>query len=184
MNNFLKGSLFFITGAAIASFITYKVVDKKYKKIADEEIASVREMYKRKIKKVELDKDEEVKNETVNAVKNNPYSSFVTNLGYSNNKEEEKEDMVYDRNIEVIPPEDFGEYGYKTESLTYYADKVLTFDNDELVSDVAEYIGSNALNTFGEYEDDSVFVRNHDMKTDFEILLDSRRYSDVVETDD
>ena len=81
---------------------------------------------------------------------------------------------------EVIPPEDFGEFGYKCESLTYYSDKVLTFDNDEIITDIDKYVGSDSLNTFGEYEDDSVFVRNHGMKTDFEILLDSRRYSDVV----
>lgn len=193
-NNILRGSLFFISGAAIASFITYKIVEKKFKKIADEEIASVKEMYERKIKKAEIDTTKyEVNAETIKTaveeVKNinvdiNPYGSLVTDLGYSNNKKEEKEDMTVDNDITVIPPEDFGEYGYKCESLTYYQDKVLTFDNDEKITDVNKYVGPDALNTFGEYEDDSVFVRNHGLKTDFEILLDSRRYSEVVGTDD
>ena len=191
-NNILRGSLFFISGAAIASFITYKIVEKRFKNIADEEIASVKEMYERKIKKVELDKNDEVKTTEVSTTtlelkpetKVNPYSSLVNDLGYSNIKKEEKEEMAVDNDIVVIPPEDFGEYGYKCESLTYYKDNVLTFDTDEKITDINKYVGPDALNTFGEYEDDSVFVRNHGLKTDFEILLDSRRYSEVVGTDD
>lgn len=188
MSSTASKALFFILGAASASFITYKVVEKKFKDIADEEIASVKEMYERKMKKVELDKTEEVKQEikknddTINVIKNNPYSSLVTDLGYSNNKKEEEE--VTDNNdIQVIPPEDFGEYDYKTVSLTYYADNVLAYENDEKITDFNKIVGSDALNTFGEYEDDSVFVRNHDMKTDYEILKDTRKYSDVVGTD-
>ena len=187
MNNFLSGSLFFLSGAAVASFITYKLVEKKFKNLADEEIESVREVYERKLKKLNPDKNEEseVKKDevAVNVAKTNPYSSLVNNLGYSNNKKEEKEDMDY--NIEVIPPEDFGEYGYKCESLTYYKkDAVLTLDDDTKIHNVESYVGPDALNTFGEYEDDSVFVRNHEMKTDFEILLDNRGYSEVVGSDD
>ena len=192
MNNLVRDSLFFISGAAIASFVTYKIVEKKFKNIADEEIASVKEMCERKLKKAELDKNDEVKTTEVSTTtlewkhdKNiNPYSSLVNDLGYSNNKKEEKEEMAVDYNIEVIPPEDFNEYGYKSETLTYYKDKVLTFDTDEKITDINKYVGPDALNTFGEYEDDSVFVRNHDLKTDFEILLDNRRYSEVVGTDD
>lgn len=191
-NNILRGSLFFVSGAAIASFITYKIVEKKFKNIADEEIASVKEMYERKLKKVEfeyseLDKQVKVKTTTLELKpeqKVNPYSSLVNDLGYSNDKKEEKEEMAVDNNIEVIPPEDFNEYGYKCESLTYYADNVLTFDTDEKITDINKYVGPDALNTFGEYEDDSVFVRNHGLKTDFEILKDNRRYSEVVGTDD
>ena len=191
MNNLVRGSLFFISGAAIASFITYKVVEKKFKDIADEEIESVKTMYERKLEKAKTKQNEEnvVEEKTETAEDNvdsiiNPYSSLVTDLGYSNNKKEEKEDMVVNYNIEVIPPEDFGEYGYKCESLTYYADKVLTLDDDTKIHAVENFVGPNALNTFGEYEDDSVFVRNHDMKTDFEILLDNRRYSEVVGDDE
>ena len=196
MNNTFKASLFFISGAAIASFITYKVVEKKFKDIADEEIASVKTMYERKMEKNKLNESEgdlkmvEITDDGVGEEKPytkvnvNPYSSLVNDLGYSDKKEEDKEDVDTDNIIEVIPPEDFGEYGFKCESLTYYKDNVLTFYNDEKITDIDKYVGPDALNTFGEYEDDSVFVRNHKMKTDFEILLDSRRYSDVVLGDD
>lgn len=199
MNNLFRGSLFFISGAAIGSFVTYKVVEKKFKEIADEEIASVKEMMKPKLKRLaqlEQEKaseivleekmitdDNELAKLAAKADAMNPYGKLVTDLGYSNNEEEEKESMG-NYNIEVIPPEDFGEYGYKCESLTYYADKVLTYDDDEKITDIEKVIGPSALNTFGEYEDDSVFVRNHDSKMDYEILLDNRKYSDVVGDDE
>ena len=185
MSSTVSNALFFILGAASASFITYKLVEKKFKDIADEEIASVKEMYERKMKKVELDKKDEVKTTTLELKPEhnvNPYSSLVNGLGYSNNKKEEEE-VTDNIDIQVIPPEDFGEYGYKTDSLTYYADKVLAYDNDEKITDVDKIVGSDALNSFGEYEDDSVFVRNHSMKTDYEILKDTRTYSAVVGTD-
>lgn len=189
MSKLLSGSLFFLSGAAVASFITYKLVEKKFKDIADEEIESVREMYERKLEK-STQTTSESKGITAEILitddetKINPYDSLVTDLGYSNDKKEEKEEMAADNNIEVIPPEDFGEYGYKCESLTYYKDRVLTLDDDTKIDAVETFVGPDALNTFGEYEDDSVFVRNHKMKTDFEILLDSRRYSEVVGTDE
>lgn len=42
-------------------------------------------------------------------------------------------------------------------------------------------LGIDSLNHFGEYEDDSVFVRNDARKCDYEILLDQRTYSEVAE---
>ena len=51
--------------------------------------------------------------------------------------------------------------------------------------DYEEHIGDDALGHFGEYEDDSVFVRNDEEQTDYEILLDGRNYHDVYgDTDD
>ena len=81
----------------------------------------------------------------------------------------------------VIPPEDFGEIDeYETISLTYYADGVLTDEVDDVIEDVDDIVGKDSLDRFGEYEDDSVFVRNDNMKADYEILLDSRNYHEAV----
>ena len=41
-------------------------------------------------------------------------------------------------------------------------------------------VGLESLTHFGEFEDDSVFVRNDRLKCDYEILLDQRTYSDVM----
>ena len=49
-------------------------------------------------------------------------------------------------------------------------------DEDE----IEETIGKDSLTHFGEYEDDSVFVRNDRLKVDYEILMDQRGYADVL----
>ena len=80
----------------------------------------------------------------------------------------------------VISPDEFGnEFDYEEVSLTYYADGVLTDDQDNIIEDVEGLVGLDSLNHFGEYEDDSVFVRNDALQTDYEILADLRNYSDV-----
>ena len=80
----------------------------------------------------------------------------------------------------VISPEEFDENeDYNTVSLTYYADGVLTDERDNVIVDVDSIVGEDSLNHFGEYEDDSVFVRNDELQTDYEILLDTRNYGDI-----
>lgn len=81
----------------------------------------------------------------------------------------------------VISPEEFGEFeDYERISLSYYADQILADEDDEKVEDVDNVVGLESLAHFGEFEDDSVFVRNDRLKCDYEILLDQRTYSDVI----
>ena len=81
----------------------------------------------------------------------------------------------------VISPEEFGEFeDYERISLSYYADQVLADEDDEKVDDADNVVGLESLTHFGEFEDDSVFVRNDRLKCDYEILLDQRTYSDVM----
>ena len=42
--------------------------------------------------------------------------------------------------------------------------------------DVDCFIGLESLKHFGEYGDDSVYVRNDELKADYEILLDDEKY--------
>ena len=42
----MKNLLYFVTGAAIGSVVTWKLIEKKYKDLADEEIESVKETFK------------------------------------------------------------------------------------------------------------------------------------------
>ena len=48
-----------------------------------------------------------------------------------------------------------------------------------MISDVDNVVGKDSLSKFGEYEPDSVYVRNDREKTDYEILADTRCYSDI-----
>lgn len=177
--NKLINVLAFSIGAAVGSAITWKVLKDKYAKYADEEIASVKEEFSKRYAKADTKEvKEEPKEDDTVAVKP-AYDSLAKQ--YQSNATKKKEVPDKHEYIYVIPPESFGEAGYETVSLTYYMDGVLAYDNtDEVVDDVEDLIGAGALNTFGEYEDDSVFVRNEELETDYEILRDLRTYSDVT----
>ena len=85
----------------------------------------------------------------------------------------------------VISPEDFDAIeGYGTVSLTYFADGYLVDEAEDTLyeaEDIAASVGEDFMNHIGEYEADSVHIRNDDTETDYEILTDLRRYQDVLE---
>ena len=162
--------LAFILGAASGSAVTWYSVKKKYEEIAQRENDSVKDVTEDKKEKPELKE----------------YAAKLHRQGYTKYSEyfdggisEEKESVV--NGPYVISPEQFGENeDYEKISLTYYADQILADENDEIIEDVEEMVGFESLNHFGEYEDDSVFVRNDAKKCDYEILLDQKLYSDVI----
>ena len=81
----------------------------------------------------------------------------------------------------VISPDEFGNMDDHTLiSLTYYADGVLADDWDTKVINPDEEVGPNIESHFGEYEEDTVFVRNEKLKNDYEICRDLRTYTEVI----
>lgn len=172
MNNKVICAAAFIAGAIVGYAAAWPAAKKKYELIAQEEIDSVtkaRSDPNHRLRYREMTSQE--RKESMSELK-----TLIKKSGYA-----EEEDMKKDGPY-VIPPEDFGEFeDYEKISLTYYSDGVLTDENDEIVDDVEDSVGEDSLNHFGEYEDDSVFVRNDRKKCDYEILLDLRKYADVSE---
>lgn len=208
MNSTLKGVLIFVLGAAAGSLATWKLIEKKYKDIAQEEIDSVKDTFS-KMKKNEYpdkledypdfeefddsddsdDVEEEPKPEQKIDRNNKPdiveYAKILSETGYTNyaerqdKKEKKGVEPVEDERPYVISPDEFGEKdGYENVTLTYYADGVLTDYFDNVISNVDEVVGFDSLDHFGEYEDDVVFVRNDKMETDYEILRDLRDFNE------
>lgn len=122
----------------------------------------------------ESDESEE-RNTCETIIRENGYRNY-SNISKTAKKTEDKVEKPY-----VILPDEFGEMDdYETISLIYYeGDKTLTCD-DDVVSNVDEIIGTESLNHFGEYEEDSVYVRNDSLKSDYEILLDYGSYKDLL----
>lgn len=110
------------------------------------------------------------------------YASMLVQEGYTDYSAKKDATIGTPGDIPyVIPPEEFGEMeGYNKYSLTYYADHILTDDTDCVIDDVDSLIGFESLTHFGEYEDDSVFVRNDRTRSDYEILRSLRTYSEVI----
>lgn len=87
--------------------------------------------------------------------------------------------------ISIISPEEFGEMGYQTINLTYFADGVLVDDRYSVMEEdeLEMAVGRDSLSHFGDYEEDSVHVRNEQREIDYEILLDPRTYEEFLETE-
>ena len=192
--------LVFAAGAAIGSLVTYKVVKNQYEKIVQEEIESIKEAFSgneveitqdkpdetdedegrpeqpRQINWDELeDLDEEDENYTPTEEDLEQYESLTHSYSGEKGGAEEVTSGPY-----VISPYDFGELDeFSQIELTYYADGVLEDEEYNVVTDAEELLGPKALNTFGEYEEDSVFVRNERLRTDFQILKDYRTYQEA-----
>ena len=192
MKSKLINAFMFITGAALGSLVTWKYVKTKYERIAQEEIDSVKDAFsnhKCASKKNELENTEVSEmedNETEAEMREYKYiTNRYTNVTEGSSTKNEEKGGGMSVNIEkpyVISPDDFGELDdYETATLTYYADGVLEDDYYLVIeeSEVDKMVGVDSFNHFGEHEQDTVFVRNEKLKTDYEIQRDLRKYSEI-----
>lgn len=177
----------FMAGATVGSVATWLYLKKHYEQIAQEEIDSVKAVFAER-KNVEYTS----KPDTADIAKLKPdlvdYAAKLQKEGYvnyteysaKNNDGEEKENSMPDEPY-VISPEEFGESdNYEQINLTYYADGVLADDNDEVMDDIESTVGEDFADHFGDYEDDSVHIRNDRLRCDYEILKDNRTYDEVA----
>ena len=200
MKSSLNKILIFAVGAAIGSAVTWKILDEKYKNIVQEEMDSMNEYFKTRVEELEdetestIEKFEELRdrfNDSAKVTSEKPdireYAAKIQKEGYTDytNNAKPKSNPVKDdaERPYVISPEEYGELEYEEIELTYYADGVLADDMNNKIDDVDDVVGLDSLDQFGEYEEDSVHVRNDRLKCDFEILLDSRNYTDVIKYD-
>lgn len=174
MNKGINNFIIFTAGVVIGTLAASRYFKEKYEKISKEEIESVKEVYKKKEeqfktvpKEVEVNKDTKV----------DKYKNIVSK--YDKGESEMRDEI----GPYVILPEEFDEEGYETISLTYYADGVLADEQNFPIEDIEDTVGNEALNSFGKYEDDSVYVRDDDKGIDYEILLDIRKYSELPRTE-
>ena len=179
----VTGLIMFALGAAMGSAVTWQFAKKKYEQIAEEEINSVKEIFSKREQNfsdveiaVEPQSSAEARLEKFEAKPDiSTYAGILKNEGYVPEGTEMAENKPY-----VISPDEFGEFkDYDTISLTYYADQILVDDGGDKIEDVDDVVGMESLTHFGEYEDDSVFVRNDRLKCDYEILMDERTYSEA-----
>lgn len=182
MRSTLSNFLIFATGAAIGAVVTWKLIEGRYKQIAQEEIDSMNEYYREKYG-VEEEKPEE-STEDVGQVDIREYAKNLAGLGYTDYSNADKSEAEGVDNVDkpyVIPPEELGELeGYDVRTLYYHADGVLTDDQNEIVEDVDDVVGADFSDHFGDYEEDSVCVRNDSKCVDYEILYDSSTYQSGI----
>ena len=208
MNNKVFGTILFTAGAVIGSLVTWKVIKTKYEDIAQKEIDSVKEEYtrlmvsmKKKLNDSVTYKDDNNEddrsekdtdniddsimtnyNEIVKSYRSSDDEENTQNKKEGEEKEEDNDGVSYMEAPYVISPDDFGSVpGYNVEPLDYFADGILA-DGWGVELDIAETIGEDAINHFGDYDDDVVYVRNEQTKLEYEVTRDPRTYAEAVRT--
>lgn len=188
----LKGLLIFAAGAVVGAVAGAYAVKDKAMKDAEEEIAEVREYYKRKEEPARSEAKAESKPEnspeekiekTNQEAEEKEYKEIVKNNGYTNYSNY-ADDTVIEKidtpDPYVIEPEEFGEeVGYDTITLTYFMDGVLIDDVDEVIDNPDEVVGHENLLIFDEFDARTVYLRDDILKIDYEIIRDDCKYTDV-----
>lgn len=179
----VRDAIIFTAGFLAGTVATYFAVKERFESFANEEIAAMKDYYTEKEKKKEKKaaKKAEIKNDPAEFKE---YKSNAERVGYDKiPKHEEVKDM---KETDVATPyvissEEFEmDADYEKESLIYYAgnDYLVNEDEDEAY-EISIYIGREALDHFGDEVEDTVYVRNERLRTDYEIHREESEYIDM-----
>lgn len=197
MKNIIMIGLSFVGGAVSGGFIVYRITKKKYENLADQEVESVKKAFEERYTKEKTIVNDTYKKDCT-IIKNpeekpafsveekkkyvdysKPYRTETADNRISDtpSKKSKKEEPIKNKEPYMISPDEFKESNYESKTLYYFTDKILTDDDHHIIQNTAELIGPDALNQFGIYEDDAVYIRNDLIGVDYEVLLDERSYS-------
>lgn len=195
----------FILGTGVGAGVMAYVCKTKYEVMIQEELESIKQSYNEKLHDagyITFDSEDAFKNlnrETEDPTEDNMMEhasrlskKAITNYSAMSAVKEEKGDEEVPKNvvikeeldvikekIQAIPPDEYGDdTDYDTITLTLYLDGIITDEDDDPISHVEDIIG-NALQHFGDYEEDRLFIRNDANHTYYEVIRDERNYSEV-----
>lgn len=189
-------------GMASSGYFGWRFAKKKYQQISDDEIAAIKKLYTSHYgSKSDTNKPEpiqkpdmgipatSIEKTPVSGTDKKEYKNYAKPYASQSKTPEIKKDIIpqnkekegtADKSPYVISPEEFNESNYETQTLFYYADRVLADDDENIIENIHELIGDEALTQFGVYEQDCVYVRNERFGIDYEILLDERQFYKTV----
>ena len=206
---FVIGAVSGILGIALGSSLTYillkKKLEMKYKKIADEEVNSVKQSYQKLKNNLGMDKppledlvkkySEDEKKESVDLKFQEASEAFkkyagglidepIPYLDLTKAREEMEVRKSIKKSLEEkknepyeIEEDEYGEFDdYTCISLTKYADGIIADERDVPMEDSYRILGSTI-----DRDDIGVFyVRNDALHCDYEVASDLRNYTDVL----
>lgn len=177
----MKTVFAFVAGALVGGGIAWLYAKEKYAAQAEADISEMREFYLNRTQKDE-EKTEEPRHNSNEKPDIMTFAAKLHKEGYT-----DYTTTSVDPNLEVgkrpyvISPDEFGlDDEYTKITLYYYIDGVIADEMDEVVDNVDETVGQDAVSHYGEYEDDCVYVRNDARRCDYEILRSLQAYSEVL----
>ena len=186
-----KKALIFIGGAVTGSLVSWYFTKKKYETLAENEIAKMREGYRKKNKEL-ADRARvkpnisEVVNDRITIHKDDvDLSEKEENLiaKYAEESEPTGEENISpnDDIIEFIDDSEFASMnGYEKVNLVLYEDDVLANEMSDDIVLVEDTVGQQAIDDFKHYNPEAFYVRNNQLMTEYEITRDHRTYEEVT----
>ena len=196
----------FVVGAAIASYVTMRNLKTKYEKMADDEIAQVREYYKVVRKEGDLYSDPVALLES--KIDELGYDSFTADVDgdvsvvedeYQGPRVEIQSQSIFDQQVTEkeasVDDEDdepiyiisraaflSNETDYDQSSITYFeGDDIFADNHDQIIDNIDLLIGEETPQ-FGKHSNDNnlVYIRNENFETEFEVTRSKGSYTSEV----
>ena len=202
MSKTVVASLVSLTlGTAGGFLIGYFVSKNKFEAKADKEIQAVRDAYEKHFQKKEEQQAQPSNKPIIQDVEKHPepindegkvdYSKLYPTGDDTPKDKTIPEEVVIKSNkprkkpqtnrFLILSPQDYSDSMLESVTLYYYADRVLTDIDGNIIHDVNGTVGPEALSTFGRYLEDTVYVRDVDKSLDYEIVWDNRTYAQVYD---
>ena len=186
-----KKALIFIGGAVTGSLVSWYFTKKKYETLAENEIAKMREGYRKKNK--ELADRARVK-PNISEVVNDRITIHQDDVDLAEKEENliakyaEESEPTGEENIspnddiiEFIDDSEFASMnGYEKVNLVLYEDDVLANEMSDDIVLVEDTVGQQAIDDFKHYNPEAFYVRNNQLMTEYEITRDHRTYEEVT----
>lgn len=186
-----KKAFIFIGGAVTGSLVSWYFTKKKYETLEENEIAKMREGYRKKNK--ELAERARVK-PNISEVVNDRLTIRQEDVDLSEKEENliakyaEESEPTGEENIspndDIIEFIDDGEFasmnGYEKVNLVLYEDDVLANEMSDDIVLVEDTVGQQAIDDFKHYNPEAFYVRNNQLMTEYEITRDHRTYEEVT----
>ena len=185
----LKNILIACGGIASGALVTWRYLKRKYERLNDVDTESIRKMYKEKIKSLKetinkYENEESSEEVEVESITTDEKGENILEKYWKPMKEKNEEQIVFKEVTKetefspadepyVISPNEFNnpEFDhYNIRTLYWYADDILTDEENGIISDYASFLGTDWVNHFGEFGEDCVYVRNERNKIQYEIL--------------
>lgn len=192
--NAIKNLFIFAVGAAIGSAVTYIYAKDKFEKQNNEEQEALLEHYGI-TRTVEVEQAHEKSERNLNKPDIMEYKRVVDQTQYNSYSKSSKKpevekttpvvvDTRKEVNVELISLDDAGMgCNYQVVTLELYTDGIIA-DEDKEAIDKHDYFGDLDLDDiFSESEyGDCVYVRNHNLKLDIELVKTVDAYSETIDS--
>lgn len=181
-----KNVLIFMGGALTGGIVSWYYTKKKYEEISRSEIATMRELYRKKNEdlaiKARVKPDPEyLVNEIEKQADRIQYNKIVVDNSYVPSDDGDDDLEHSDETLTFIDSDEFlSMNGYDKVNLVLYRDEVLAREIDDEIVLSEDTIGQEAIDNLKEYKPEAVYVRNEETKTEYEVTRDDRTYGEVT----